>query len=269
MYFSETLEINFIQIQDFVDSSATFWFLSLCIKSDDVPVKQEILLFFCYVLFIFLNAILLYYPSFFYIDPNLIGKLRILKQNPILSFVSVVKNEAPYIKEWIEFHKLVGVTRFYIYDNNSEDNLTEILKPYIKSGQVIYQLFPGNPIQLQAYNNAIQKYKHQTKYMGFIDIDEFVIPIESQTLIEPIEQIMNSNKMISGIGINWHIYGSSGFIEKPKGLVIENFRYRMESSSLIKTICDPRKVYGFNTNPHSVISRHRLYLVNEDGIKYL
>ncbi|GMO23401.1 MAG: hypothetical protein Ta2B_02600 [Termitinemataceae bacterium] len=40
-----------------------------------------------------------------------------------LSIVAIVKNEASYIKEWIEYHRLVGVDRFYIYDDNSTDNL--------------------------------------------------------------------------------------------------------------------------------------------------
>lgn len=29
-----------------------------------------------------------------------------------LSFVAIVKNEGPYIREWIEYHKLVGVDKF-------------------------------------------------------------------------------------------------------------------------------------------------------------
>lgn len=60
-----------------------------------------------------------------------------------LSFVAIVKNEAPYIIEWIEFHKLVGVDKFYIYDNESSDNLKELLQPYIKSGIVVYHSSPG------------------------------------------------------------------------------------------------------------------------------
>ena len=54
------------------------------------------------------------------------------KNNKVyLSITAVLQNEAPYIKEWIEYHRLVGVERFYIYDNESTDNVKEILKPYI------------------------------------------------------------------------------------------------------------------------------------------
>ena len=39
-----------------------------------------------------------------------------------MGMVAIAKNEGPYIREWIEYHKLVGFTIFYIYDNDSTDN---------------------------------------------------------------------------------------------------------------------------------------------------
>ncbi|ELV04510.1 glycosyltransferase family 92 protein [Brachyspira hampsonii] len=58
-----------------------------------------------------------------------------------ISILATVKNEAPYIKEWIEYHRIIGAERFYIYDNESTDNLKEVLEPYIKEGIVIYNFF--------------------------------------------------------------------------------------------------------------------------------
>jgi hypothetical protein len=46
-----------------------------------------------------------------------------------IAMVSIAKNEGPYLKEWIEYHKLVGFTKFYFYDNESTDNTREILAP--------------------------------------------------------------------------------------------------------------------------------------------
>ena len=42
------------------------------------------------------------------------------------------KNEAPYLREWIEFNHIVGVDHFFLYNNNSEDNYEEIIEPYVK-----------------------------------------------------------------------------------------------------------------------------------------
>ena len=49
-----------------------------------------------------------------------------------LSFV----DESNYLREWIEFHLMVGVDRFVLYDNGSEDNSREILDPYVAGGIV-------------------------------------------------------------------------------------------------------------------------------------
>jgi len=38
-----------------------------------------------------------------------------------LSICAIFKDEAPYLPEWIEFHRLVGVERFFLYDNGSGD----------------------------------------------------------------------------------------------------------------------------------------------------
>ena len=37
-------------------------------------------------------------------------------------------------REWVEFHRLVGVERFFLYNNFSEDNHMEVLAPYIEEG---------------------------------------------------------------------------------------------------------------------------------------
>ena len=42
-----------------------------------------------------------------------------------LMIISKVKNEAGNIQEWIEYHKLVGVEKFIIFDNESTDNLQD------------------------------------------------------------------------------------------------------------------------------------------------
>jgi len=56
---------------------------------------------------------------------------------PYLSICGIYRDEAFYLREWIEFHRLVGVERFYLYDNFSEDNHREVLAPYIESGIVV------------------------------------------------------------------------------------------------------------------------------------
>jgi hypothetical protein len=45
-----------------------------------------------------------------------------------------LSDEAPFLREWIEFHRIVGVDKFYFYSNDSKDKYKTVLKPYIASG---------------------------------------------------------------------------------------------------------------------------------------
>ena len=100
-----------------------------------------------------------------------------------LAFVLIAKNEAPYIKEWLDFHYKRGVSHFIIYDNESTDNLCEVLNPYIEAGVVSYHVIRGKVRQNDAYNMAIYEYGHKFKYMGFIDADEFMFVRNSRGVV--------------------------------------------------------------------------------------
>ena len=91
-----------------------------------------------------------------------------------LAFVLIAKNEAPYIKEWLDFHIKQGVSHFIIYDNESTDNFREVLEPYIKSGLVTYSVIRGRRRQHDAYNKAVHDFRQKFRYMAFIDADEFM-----------------------------------------------------------------------------------------------
>ena len=49
-----------------------------------------------------------------------------------LGIVTMFRNEANYLKEWIEYHRLVGVDHFYLYNLGSTDRYLNVLRPYIK-----------------------------------------------------------------------------------------------------------------------------------------
>ena len=91
-----------------------------------------------------------------------------------LAIVLIVKNEANYIQEWINFHVKQGVSHFIIYDNESTDNLFDVLKKYIASGLVSYKFLRGKARQYDAYNMAMHDYRYKFKYLAVIDADEFL-----------------------------------------------------------------------------------------------
>jgi len=159
-----------------------------------------------------------------------------------LAVAVIVKNEGPYMYEWLEYHRMLGITKFYVYDNESSDNLKVLLRAYIDAGIVEYKYFPGKLKQLRAYRHALRKARHQTRWVAFIDVDEFIIVKTDKALVGFLKEI----EEFPGIEINWVVYGSGGKKYKEEELVIERFKdHSDENFSVnrhVKSIVNPRMV---------------------------
>ncbi|MDE7072074.1 MAG: glycosyltransferase family 92 protein, partial [Bacteroidales bacterium] len=100
-----------------------------------------------------------------------------------LAVCAIAKDEGPYFKEWLEWHRGMGVEKFYIYNNESTDCTRQVLEPYIASGLVEYRYFPGYRRQLAAYDDCLENYRFDTRWLAFIDLDEFVVPVQDLSII--------------------------------------------------------------------------------------
>ena len=165
----------------------------------------------------------------------------------VLSAVAICKNEAPYLQEWLEYHLLVGIEKFYIYNNESSDNTREVLDPYIKEGIVVYEEFPGASLQCYSYSKTIRERRNKTKWLAIIDLDEFIVPTGN----EDIKDFLKDFDGYSQIIVGWKVYGSDGHKNKPQGLVIENFKSCSAPDYITnsKVIVNPRYVRAV-MNPH-------------------
>lgn len=188
---------------------------------------------------------------------------KIVKKYPnYLSVAVILKDEAAYMQEWIELHRLVGVDKFYIYDNGSLDNLKNILAPYINSGIVEYTYWPGRCRTFEAYNDAVKRSCLKTKWLAIIDADEYIMPVEKATLPE----VLKDYEEFGGLGVNWVLFDGNDHIQKPEGLVIENYNRIRNVDTVgehhIKTIFNPRLVRFADT--HNCTYKGKYYTVDEN-----
>lgn len=161
-----------------------------------------------------------------------------------LAVCAIAKNEGPYFKEWIEWHQKMGVDKFYIYDNESTDCIKDVLKPYIESGLVEYTYFPGFKKQLAAYDDCLEKHRFDTRWIAFIDLDEFIVPLKDKS----IPQFLNRFENFPAVEINWLIYGSGGAKTRQPGTMMERFKYHSLPEHIlnrhVKSIVNPRRVFS-------------------------
>ncbi|MEM7521211.1 MAG: glycosyltransferase family 2 protein [Pseudomonadota bacterium] len=94
-----------------------------------------------------------------------------------ITAVTCVKNEGPFLLEWIAFHRLIGVTDFLFYSNDCSDG-TDHLLDCLASHGVLHHL--PNPAtnrnyQMQALKAAKQHPSvRSADWVWVADVDEFI-----------------------------------------------------------------------------------------------
>lgn len=193
-----------------------------------------------------------------------------------LSVCMIFQDEAPYLKEWIEFHNLLGVDHFYLYNNNSTDNYSEILDPYIKKGlveliewsQVAANLSEWGKIQVSAYNDGLNRAKSTTKWLAIIDSDEFLFPTVENNLPGFLKKY-EKRKGVGGILVNWVCFGTSWVEKIPNDkLLIETLTLCMsKGDNHHKSVIMPKRV-SHVSNPHHVVYKSGFRHITPNGEKF-
>ncbi|MBQ7476719.1 MAG: glycosyltransferase family 92 protein [Selenomonadaceae bacterium] len=191
--------------------------------------------------------------------------------------VTIIRDEAAYLKEWLDYHFLAGVDHFIIFDNDSADNSAEVLTPYAMKGLVTLIPYPQTNRQLEAYNDAIRQFKFFCRRMIFFDVDEFIFPQNDKTIAEVVDEILDGTDA-AGLAINLHTFGSNDLDKADFSVgVLERFTRRAvddwsptennlpSGNAAVKTIADPRKVKFFLDNPHTPKYFQPFHSVNEKG----
>lgn len=178
------------------------------------------------------------------------------------SICAIAKDEDKDIEEWASYHLSTGFEHILLYDNNSKIPLKNTLKCFIDAGNVtVIDLPLERNQQLSAYMNALVYWGSNTKWMAFIDVDEFVNPLQTNDIrifLEPYSDY-------AAIGMNWAMFGSNGHIRRPEGGILKNYTSCLGINPHIKTILQPE----FTKSPrsaHHFAYRDNKYCVNEDVI---
>lgn len=192
--------------------------------------------------------------------------------NGELAAVLIVQDEAKYLPEWFEFHRLAGIEHVFVYDNLSTDDTWAVLRAHEESGFVTplpwdlpfsiarqhRETTAG--AQRLAYAHAVTTFGRNWRWMAFLDADEFLFPVSGDDL----RLTLASYQDLPGIGDFGSMFGSMGNRTDPDGPVIENFTRRapFPMAYHMKSIVDPRMVERVST-VHKLVSpifdeQHRL-----------
>lgn len=170
------------------------------------------------------------------------------------------KNEADFITEWLDYHILIGVEHFYVYNNLSTDNHKDVLKPYVDRNLITYHDYDVDISKIcdftfwrndqYPYTHCINNYKHESEWCAFIDMDEFIHIRNNSS----IGAMMDKYRGHGGLAINWLMFGPSGHYFEPGGSVIQNYTLRKpcRTKTFVKSVINPRlcNMWGCPHLPH-------------------
>ncbi len=190
-----------------------------------------------------------------------------------IAAAAFIKNEAKFLKEWIEFHRLMGVEHFYLFNHGSKDNFREVLQPYINEGIVelidvlekVNNWGEWNNVQCKTYSDLCKQTKDDVEWLILIDTDEFLFPTKENNLNDFLKNYAD----VVALSVNWKIYGSSQLEDiGPSDLLTElliKSSDKAEADLHVKTIVRPRTVSHY-INPHYPILLPGYQQVNEHKV---
>ncbi|HPT70868.1 MAG TPA: glycosyltransferase family 2 protein [Candidatus Cloacimonadota bacterium] len=158
----------------------------------------------------------------------------------------IVKDEYPcYLDEWLNHHEKLGKITIY---NNGRD--IDVIPQF---GLEVIP-FPGNQVQLNAYNHMAKRYPND--YILFIDSDEFFFSNYD------VEQLEAECCMHGALAFNWQMYGSSGLLKHDNGSQLTKFTKKLPEYHVVnrqfKTLVQGKNVMHFS-NPHEAKLRTGAY----------
>ncbi|MCR8547127.1 glycosyltransferase family 2 protein [Salipiger sp. P9] len=187
--------------------------------------------------------------------------------------VGCMKNEAPYILEWVAYHRAIGIDNFLIYTNGCEDGTTQLLNRLDEIGVLSHRSnddWTGNSPQQHALDNALKEpVIENADWIIHIDVDEFInVRCGNGTLDDFLARVPDA----TNVAMTWRLFGHNGVAALADRFVIDQF-----DTCAPKYCPKPHTVWGFKTMFRNIgayrkISCHRPNKLSEgfeDRVKWV
>ncbi|WP_298261999.1 glycosyltransferase family 2 protein [uncultured Litoreibacter sp.] len=160
------------------------------------------------------------------------------------AIVTCMKNEGPFILEWIAYHRAIGVDDFLVYTNDCNDGTDELLDLLQERGilQRRDNKFAGTDLKPQHWALDAAGREDVFKNAGWaisMDVDEFINIHVGEGKLEDLYKAVGDANMIS---LTWRLYGNGDVHEYKDELLINQF------TQCAPELCrKPHQAWGFKT----------------------
>lgn len=183
-------------------------------------------------------------PTLAYYSPE--RKLAGEDGKSLLCACTMVYNAAKFLKEWVAYHSGIGIQKFILYDNDSDDRLEETVRELQVEGYDIKTYFWLWPKTQEAgFSHSAVFFKDSCTWMAYIDVDEFIYspswfsyPTPSKSMLHSlISNRRTSSELILGqISIGCYEFGPSNQTVHPVMGVTQGYDCRRKYENRHKSI---------------------------------
>ncbi|KAE8663594.1 ARM repeat superfamily protein, putative isoform 1 [Hibiscus syriacus] len=156
-------------------------------------------------------------------------------------------NQASALREWIMYHAWLGVERWFIYDNNSDDGTQQVIEELdFLDYNVSRHAWPWIKTQEAGFSHCALRARDECKWVGFFDVDEFYyFPHHHRRGLLGLNSLRSlvanhsSSTTIAEIRTVYHSFGPSGLTSPPSQGVTVGYTCRLQSLERQKSIVRP------------------------------
>lgn len=126
--------------------------------------------------------------------------------------VTTMKNEGPFILEWLAYHRAIGVTDFLIYTNDCTDGTDTLLDMLAARGLVEHRDNPFRSTELKPQHAALQDAETsdmaaRADWIICMDVDEFIHIHTGDGTLDALFAAVPDATLIS---MTWRLFGNAG-----------------------------------------------------------
>lgn len=158
---------------------------------------------------------------------------------------TMVWNQARAMREWVIYHAWLGVEKWFIYDNNSDDEIDDVASELEAEGYNISRVvWPWVKSQEAGFSHCALKAIEECKWVGFFDVDEFYYFRQGKrNALRSIVANFSFSKSIAEIRTACHNFGPSGLKNHPKRGVSVGYTCRLRTPERHKSIVRPELLH--------------------------